>query len=223
MCGRYYRIADKQAIAECFRARPSGDELAYAPGYNIAPSTTQLVIRQDRETGEREIVPMRWGLVGYNSNGPDPKRATFNTRSETVETSSLWRVPFRKRRCLVPLSGYVEWRKPEREPFRFELVDQPIFALAGLWDAWRNPGDGTWLQSFSILTTFANTLARPVHLRMPVILERRHYDEWLDREETERPPLHLLRPFDPEAMQMLKAHPKIGNVKNQGPEMLNSE
>jgi putative SOS response-associated peptidase YedK len=164
---------------------------------------------------------MRWVMVGLN--GPDPKRATFNARSETVETSSLWRVPFRKRRCLVPVPAYVEWRKPEREPFRFELVDQPIFALAGLWVAARNPADCTWLQSFTTLTTLANTLASPVHARMPVILERKHYDEWLDREEAKRPPLHLLRPFDPEAMQMLKAHLQIGNVKNQGPEMLNGE
>jgi len=118
------------------------------------------------EAGDREIVPMRWVIVG--SSGPDPTHATFNARSETVETSSLWRVPFqfRKRRCLVPVPAYVEWRKPEREPFRFELVDQQIVALPGLWDVWRNPADCTWLQSCSVLTTFANTVARPVHARL---------------------------------------------------------
>jgi putative SOS response-associated peptidase YedK len=122
------------------------------------------------EAGDREIVPMRWVIVG--SSGPDPTHATFNARSETVETSSLWRVPFqfRKRRCLVPAPANVEWRKPEREPFRFELVDQPIVALPGLWDVWRNPADGTWLQSCSVLTTFANTLADQCMRGWPISL-----------------------------------------------------
>jgi putative SOS response-associated peptidase YedK len=76
------------------------------PGYNIAPSTIQPVIRQGRDTGARELVGMRWGLVRFGSAGPDPKRATFNARSDNLERSSLWRTPLHKRRCLVPVSGY---------------------------------------------------------------------------------------------------------------------
>ena len=85
------------------------------------------------------MVGMRWGLVGFGSTGPDPKRATFNARSDNLEKSNLWRVPLHKRRCLVPISGYFEWRKPDKVPFRFTLRDQPLYALAGLWDAWRDP------------------------------------------------------------------------------------
>lgn len=221
MCGRYYRLGDKQALAEHFRAQPV-DEGAFAsvPAYNIAPSTLQPVIRQSRETDAREIVPMRWGLVGHNSAGPDPKRSTFNARSETVEKSPLWRSPFLRRRCLVPLSGFYEWRKPERTAFRFSVQETSLFALAGLWDAWKNPADDTWLQSFAVLTTSANELMAPVHDRMPVILRQQDYGRWLSRDDAQRPPTDLLRPFDPLLMEIAPAHPKVGNVRNQGPNML---
>ena len=155
MCGRYYRIADKQTIVDHFHSPAATDE-PFPPGYNIAPGTTQPVIRQGRDTGSRELVGMRWGLVGFGSNGLDPKRSTFNARTENLTKSGLWRVPLHKRRCLVPISGYFEWgRKPDKVPFRFTLRDETLYALAGLWDAWKNP-TGDWLQSFSIITVKAS-------------------------------------------------------------------
>jgi putative SOS response-associated peptidase YedK len=99
MCGRYYRTADKQAIAEWFHAAAASDD-PMPPGYNIAPSTIQPVIRQGRDPGARELVGMRWGLVGFGSAGPDPKRATFNARSDNLERSSLWRTPLHKSKSI---------------------------------------------------------------------------------------------------------------------------
>ena len=96
-----------------------------------------------------------------------------------------------------------------------------MFAFAGLWDAWKD-GEGHWLQSFSIVTTSANELMASVHTRMPVILHQRDYDRWLSREVTEQPPIDLMRPFESEGMQMSPANPLVGNVRNNGPEMLNS-
>jgi len=221
MCGRYYRTADKQAIAEQFHATATTDE-PLPPGYNIAPSTTQPVIRQSRDTFARELVGMRWGLIGFGSAGPDPKRATFNARCENLEKSSLWRVPLHKRRCLVPISGYYEWRKPDKAPFRFTLVDQPMFGLAGLWDAWKSPA-GDWLQSFSIITVQANTAMSPIHDRMPAILSPQDYDEWLDRGEVERAPIHLLRPFSETTLQIHTANPRVGNVHNQDAALLDPQ
>ena len=93
--------------------------------------------------------------------------------------------------------------------------------VAGLWDAWKS-SDGTWLQSFSIITTDPNPLAETVHNRVPVILSPKDFNEWLDRSEVDRPPVHLLRPFPSNRMEMHTAHPKVGNVRNQGPEMPNS-
>ena len=175
MCGRYYRTADKQAIAEWFHASAASDD-PMPPGYNIAPSTIQPVIRQGRDTGARELVGMRWGLVGFGSAGPDPKRATFNARSDNLERSSLWRTPLHKRRCLVPVSGFYEFRKPDKVPFRFTLSDQPIYAFAGLWDAWKSPA-GDWLQSFSAITAEANPAMRTIYDRMLAILRPQDYDE----------------------------------------------
>lgn len=221
MCGRYYRTADKQKLAEALRAQATGDSLLYAPGYNIAPTTTQPVLRQERDTFSRELVPMRWGLVGFGSKGIDPKRTTFNARADGLERSSLWSRPLHRHRCIIPMDGYYEWRQSDKQAFRFTVGDQTM-GVAGLWDAWKSP-EGVWLQSFTIITTDPNTVAESVHDRMPVILHPRDFDQWLNREEVERPPLHLLKPFPANEMQVFSAHPKVGNVRNQGPEMLNSE
>jgi putative SOS response-associated peptidase YedK len=141
MCRRYNRTADKQTITEYFHSAVASDE-PLPPGYNIAPGTTQPVIRQARDTFVRELVSMRWGLISFGSSGPDPKRSTFNARCENLEKSNLWRTPLHKHRCLVPMSGFYEWRKTNKALFRFTLRDQPLYALAGLWDAWKNPSSG---------------------------------------------------------------------------------
>jgi len=95
-----------------------------------------------------------------------------------------------------------------------------MYAFAGLWDAWKDK-QGHWLQSFAIVTTDANELMAPIHPRMPVILHARDYDRWLNRGETVQPPLYLLRPYEAEDMEMYEANPLVGNVRNNGPEMLN--
>jgi putative SOS response-associated peptidase YedK len=218
MCGRYYRTEDKQAIAEYFHAAAASGE-PLPPGYNIAPGTRQPVIRQARETFARELVGMRWGLIGFGSAGPDPRRATFNARSENLERSDLWRAPLHKRRCLVPLSGFYEWRKADKAPFRFTLRGQPLYVLAGLWDAWMDPA-GSWLQSFSIITVPASPAMRAVHDRMPAILRPQDYDEWLDRGQVERAPIHLLASFPENTLEMHAANPGVGNVRNQGADLL---
>jgi putative SOS response-associated peptidase YedK len=88
-----------------------------------------------------------------------------------------------------------------------------------LWDAWKDK-EGHWLQSFAIVTTEANELMSRIHPRMPVILHARDYDRWLDREETDRLPLDLLRPYESEEMEVYEANPKVGNIRNNGPEMM---
>lgn len=168
MCGRYYQTFDKQQIAEALRARATGDPLAYIPGYNVAPRTTQPVLRQERGTFERELVSMGWGLVGFGYAKIDPRRSTFNARSEGLANSSLWKRPLHKQRCVVPMNGYYEWRKSDRQAFRFTTHDK-LLGTAGLWDAWKSPQD-EWLQNFTIITTDPNTAAESVHNRMPVIL-----------------------------------------------------
>ncbi|WP_245817872.1 SOS response-associated peptidase [Granulicella rosea] len=126
--------------------------------------------------------------------------------------------------CLIPASAFYEWKKIDaktKQPYAFTVRGSPLFAFAGLWDAWKD-GQGHWLQSFSIVTTEANELMQRVHTRMPVILHSRDYDRWLSREVTEQLPLDLLRPYEAEDMEMTAANPLVGNVRNNGPNMLNS-
>jgi putative SOS response-associated peptidase YedK len=228
MCGRYYRRSDKQRIAEAYRLGEIPFDLVLPDwDFNVAPTTFQPVVRHSRDTGQRELVLMRWGLVPYFTKQLSDVKgiSTINAKSEGIEKSPTWRVPFLKRRCLVPADGFYEWRRLDektRQPFAIRMKDDGPFAFAGLWDAWRAP-DGTWLQSYSIVTTDANELliSARIHDRMPVILNPKDYDRWLDR-EAQRPPTDLLRPYDAGKMIANPCNPKVGNVKNNGPEMLNS-
>ena len=148
--------------------------------------------------------------------------STINARSGTITKAPTWREPFK---TALPDTRqlFLEWPKegkPPKQPYAIELGNGRLFAFAGLWDTWRDK-DGHWLQSYAIVTTEANEfMAKIRHPRMPVILHARDYDRWLDREETERLPLDLLRPFEAEAMEMYKANPKVNNVRNNGPDML---
>ena len=225
MCGRYVRRSDKQKIAEYFHADPRPTELPMPDeDLNVAPTTHQPIIRQSREKGDREIVLARWGLVPFFTKDlKDVKGlSTINARAESITKAPTCREPFKKRRCLIPASAFYEWPKegkPPKQPYAFELANGNPFAFAGLWDAWKDK-DGHWMQSFAIVTTKANELLSPIHPRMPVILHPRDYDRWLDREETDGLPLDLLRPIESEEMEAYKANPNVGNVRNNGPEMM---
>jgi putative SOS response-associated peptidase YedK len=161
MCGRYVRKADKQHIAEHFRAQADLDAIALPPAdFNVAPTTQQPIIRQSRDTGGREMLLARWGLVPFFSKSlADVKGlSTINARGETIATARRWREPFRKRRCLVPVSAFYEWEKfgtaAKKQPWAFELANGGLFAFAGVWDAWKDH-EGRWLQSYAIVTTAA--------------------------------------------------------------------
>jgi len=215
------RKSDKQRLREAFHLRTVPDGIALAPNYNVAPTTIQPVIRSDKETGERELVTMRWGMVPHfaKSLADFNGFSTINAKAETLTTKPMWRDPFRRRRCLVPADAFYEWKKLDaktKQPYAFTMKNGEPFAFAGLWDAWKEP-DGGWLQSFAIITTDPNELTATVHNRMPVILKPSDYDRWLDRAEEGRPPLDLLRPYDAGEMTTYPVDPRVGNVHNNEP------
>ncbi len=171
MCGRYVRLSDKQRIAEAFRSGQISADVPLPPDYNVAPTTFQLVIRESRESGDRELVLMRWGLIPWFTKSPAEVKgiSTINAPAETIQKSSTWRAPFERRRCLVVADAFYEWKKLDpktKQPYSFMMRDESPFAFAGLWDAWKEP-DGGWLQSFSIVTTDANELRSS------------HWESWL--------------------------------------------
>ncbi|WP_263378702.1 SOS response-associated peptidase [Granulicella paludicola] len=236
MCGRYATRRQKQQIAEAFHVGKIFEE-PFTANYNIAPSTFQPVIREERDSTEREMVKLRWGLVPFFAKSLAEWKgfSTINAKAETITSSATWRGPFKSRRCIVPADLFYEWKtldtgakKPVKQPYAISLKSGEPFAFAGLWDAWKEPKPAgstlhtpdTWLQSFSIITTEANELMSEIHTRMPVILHERDWARWLDRTVTEQPPIDLLRPYESDLMEMNPCNPLVGNVKNNGPEML---
>ena len=218
MCGRYYRRSDKQRIAEAFLSGELPDGFVLPPwDYNVAPTTFQPVIRNNKETAERELVMMRWGMVLHfaKSLADFKGLATINAKAEKLMNTAMWRVPFQRRRCLIPAAGFYEWKKLDaktKQPYAFTMADDAPFAFAGLWDAWKDPAQDEWLQSFAIITTKPNELTATVHNRMPVILHPENYEEWLMRVDGESPPVNLLRSYPAEEMKAKEAHKDVGNV-----------
>jgi putative SOS response-associated peptidase YedK len=221
MCGRYVRRSDKQKIAELFAIH--GPVLAdFGPSWNIAPQTFQPVIRLNRDTGEREIALMRWGLVPFWARDAKVGYSTINAQAETITISPTYREAFKHRRCLVPADAFYEWQKIDsktKQPFAISLKTGEPYAFAGLWEIWRDTNAGTALRSFAIVTTDPNEVVQPLHNRMPVIVPERDYDRWLSTESA-RPPIDLLRPYDGGLMTAWKVNMAVGNVKNDSPELI---
>jgi putative SOS response-associated peptidase YedK len=159
------------------------------------------VIRADKNTGERQLDMLHWGLVPSWSKDPKQGHNPINARSETID-KGMFKSTFTKRRCLVPADGFYEWKKTEsgKQPYLFRLRNHEPFAFAGVWEYWKRE-DGEPLVSFAILTTDANKAVEDVHNRMPVILPRDEYDRWLNASESDAPGLkELLRPYPAEEM-----------------------
>jgi putative SOS response-associated peptidase YedK len=217
MCGRYYRKSDKQKIAEAHRGTTTSPPPPCSP--SSARAATPASANWSRCAG---------GLIPFFTQSLSDVKgiSTINVRAETITTSGTYREPFKRRRCIVPASGFYEWKKLNaniKQPFAFDLANGKMMAFAGLWDTWKDPANGQWLQSYTIITTDANELMAPVHDRMPVILHPGDFNRWLDREVTDQPPIDLLRPFPADEMEAFEVSKDVGNVKNNSPELLNSK
>jgi putative SOS response-associated peptidase YedK len=172
MCGRVYEIYTAEQLSERFEATP---DFEVSTSYNLCPTENLPVLRV--ADGRRQFEQMRWQLVPKTEPIFATKLSTINARSESVFTSRLYRDLVVRQRCIVPISGFYEWRA--KQPYRIHLRTEPIMSVAGIWDAWR-PGTKDERHSFSILTTSANEFMSAIHDRMPVILGRPDEEAWLD-------------------------------------------
>lgn len=183
MCGRFTNRLTWSEIVRLYRlAVPPIPERNLPARYNICPTDTiDVVIGRN---GKRELVPMRWGLVPSWWNRPlrEFKVATFNARVETVEDKAAFRFAFRRTRCLIPASGYYEWRTEagSEQPYYFTARDSKPLTIAGLWDEWRNVETGEQLRSCTMLVTKANKLVSDYHDRMPMLLGLGQHGRWLE-------------------------------------------
>ncbi len=177
MCGRFALEKIVPAFGEAFGISVPED----TPRYNIAPSQPVTALLNDPESGGASFYPLSWGLVPFWAKDKSLARRCINARSETAHEKPAFRAALQHRRCLVPATGFYEWRREGRAktPFFFtpDVPSAPL-ALAGIWEDWT---DGTaHLRSLSILTTVANAVMLPIHDRMPVILQPDTWLRWLD-------------------------------------------
>ncbi len=219
MCGRYTLAVEREQLKLRFGLETTGVELR--PRYNVAPGQEMpVVVAKDG----RDLKLMRWGLVSSWARDETVGYKMINARSETVHQKPSFRTPFRERRCLVPADGYYEWRKTpglkRKTPVRFILTDGRLFGFAGLWDVWRDP-DGHERVTYTILTTGANDLSRPIHHRMPVILRQQDEEVWLDPDVKEPSELlPLLMPYPSEAMNAYEVSTVVNSPSHDSPECI---
>ena len=216
MCGRYASFLPAEARARLFETVNPLPNLE--PTWNMAPTRDAPVVRLSRG-GERHLDTLRWGLVPYFTKDLKKARKPINGRSETIAKSGMFREAFAHRRCLVPAPVYYEWRDdPDgKVPFAVARVDGEPVAFAGIWDTWRTT-DGQRLQTFATITTDANKLLAQIQDRMPVIIERVDWPLWLG--EADGDVAALLRPTAEDVLRFWPVDKKVGNVRNDGPELI---
>ena len=229
MCGRFLNRLPPAEIARLFATGNVAPN--YPARFNIAPTDPVLAVRFNAKTGERSLDALRWGLVPYWAKDLSIGARLINARAETLATLPAFRDAFQRRRCLIPAGGFYEWQKDgkTRTPYAVLPADAPLFAFAGLWENWRDPStraqgaDAPWVRSCTIVTAEPNALLAPIHSRMPVILPREAWAQWLGETPADAAALQaLLTPYPAERMRVYPVAPRVNSVKNDDPSLLAS-
>jgi len=203
MCGRFAMTESEEKVMNDFQIQHSG--VLLKPRYNISPSQyIPVIVQQD---GMRRLETRKWGLIPFWAKTPKPM---INARAETASEKPAFKQAFRKRRCLIPASGFFEWAKKdvEKQPHFIFLQDKSPMAFAGLWEEWSDP-DGKIFKTCIILTVEANSFLQCIHHRMPVILTAANGMNWLEPTETEVSLQNLLIPFASERMRSWRVTSKV--------------
>ncbi|MGO8876162.1 MAG: SOS response-associated peptidase [Acidimicrobiales bacterium] len=248
MCGRFVASRPVEDIAALLEVDDlEVPEELLAPRWNVAPTDGVLAVatrvRKDTEEERRRLTDYRWGLVPSWAKDPAAGVRAFNARAETLLERPAFRTALLKRRCLIPADAFYEWEKItaspggrvlRRQPWCFTAADGGLLAFAGLWEAWKAPGEGDpetmlagagwhdrWLLSCTVITTTANAAVEPLHDRMPVILRRDDWATWLD------PSLHeageltsLLQPAPAGLLRSYAVSPAVNNAQTDGPQLV---
>jgi len=210
MCGRFTQSYTWRELVELYRLTQSARNLR--PRYNIAPTTAIDVVRLV-DTGP-ELIPMRWGLIpGWWKKTAKEVPSTFNARAETVAEKPMFRSAFKRTRCIVPASGYYEWRAIEKskQPYFISAADGAVLSIAGLWDQWKDIETGEMIASATLIVTAANDFTRSIHDRMPVLLGQQDHEAWL----TGKAGVELLRPAPDDLLRMWPVSKRV-NVSGRG-------
>jgi putative SOS response-associated peptidase YedK len=224
VCGRFAFYSPHEAVVRLFGL--SDDTPAIEPGYNIAPASFIATVRASSDPGDatRRLARLYWGLVPAWARDKSIGARLTNARAETLHEKPAFRQAYRKRRALVPADGYYEWMKMgsgPKQPYFIQPASGTPFGLAALWESWRDPASGEPLESVALVTTAAARNVAHIHDRMPVIVPREAYAEWLGPSNQDVGRLGSL--LEAAAAQQLVARPVsrlVSNARNQGPALI---
>lgn len=219
MCGRFTQQRPASELAEIFAAEPIVDDPG--PRFNVAPTDEALVVVQRDE--RRAITAYRWGLIPHWADSAKAGSRMFNARAETLTASPAFRDSLRRKRCLVPVESFYEWRREGavRQPYTIGRADGRPLVLAGLWDGWRDPATDTVRRSFTIVTTRPNATMAELHDRMPVMLDEADWAVWLDPRPADTGELlAMLEPREEPELALTPVSRLVNNVRNDGPELV---
>ncbi|WLT31135.1 SOS response-associated peptidase [Geothrix sp. PMB-07] len=217
MCGRYTFEIDAPTLQQAFGLVPTG--FSIKGGHNIGPGRYIIFVRP--ESGQRVADVAYWGLIPGWVKDPNEFSKPINARAETIEEKPSFRTAFKRKRVIIPASGFYEWKAEgkAKRPFYIHPTEEPFFAFAGLMEDWQGP-NGEVMISACIITTDPNELMAGIHNRMPVILPRSAWDLWLDPASQTREVKPLLVPYPQQLMAAHEVGPEVGNVRNDHPGLI---
>lgn len=238
MCGRYVSARRRRELLDTFEVERDATQEELPPDYNVAPTKpVYAVLTRDHDGAKvRQLRVVRWGLVPSWAANPAIGSRLINARAETVAEKPAFRRAFARRRCLLPADGYYEWytldgdgraaRRPRKQPFFIRPEDGGVLAMAGLYEAWRDPtrpedDPQAWLVTCAVITTRAQDALGRIHDRMPVIVEPAHWADWLDPARAAPDDLRgLLTLPQPGRLVADPVSTAVNDVRNNGPELL---
>jgi len=208
MCGRLTQSSKTSDYARLLDAVPLVDA---QPTYNLAPSQPITICRMN---GKRTLLQVKWGLIPFWAQESKTGYSMINARAETVATKPAFREAYKKRRCLIPTDGFYEWKamKPAKQPYFIHRADNKPFALAGLWEHWEKEGEK--IESAAIIVTTANQLMKPIHDRMPVVIDPDDFERWLNPENMGDTVADLLVAHDEEGFEAYPISTAVNKPSN---------
>lgn len=220
MCGRFTLFSTFETIMERFHIESAFDEMDYQISYNIAPS--QRIVAVINDGSKNRLGYLRWGLIPSWAKDEKIGYKLINARSETLAEKPSFRKAYQNKRCLIVADSYYEWKQtPERKiPMLIKMKSGEPFGMAGLWEGWKSP-EGQTIYTCTIITTSSNELTSSIHERMPVILNKKDEQKWLD------PSIHdshllnqYLRPFSSELMETFEVSTEANSPKNNSERLI---
>lgn len=220
MCGRATLTQNKKALEKRFRARfVALDEDHSIVNYNVAPTQLHPVITNE-QPGQLQL--FKWGLIPFWAKDAKIGSRMINSRLETITEKPSFRTAVKRRRCIIPFDGFYEWKKigKKKQPHRIVMKDRSLFAMAGIWEKWKDPETEKLIYSFSIITQPPNELLASIHDRMPAILTADTEQQWISPDLSTEAALDLIQPLDSDLLEAYPVSVRVNRASENDKELI---